>query len=261
MYLGDYHTHTIYSHGKGTVEDNVLAAISRGLKEIAITDHGFRHMTYNVRRMDWPFIIEDVELMRKKYPMIQIHLGLETNFVSTKGFIDIQHSDMRYIDALVCGYHKLIKPLGFMDIFKFYIPNLILSGLGKSTKKLTATNTDAYIKALGKYDIDVIAHINHGAKVDVKAVAEAAKHYGTYIEINCKNFRNGHLSVTDKELEIIAATGAEFIVDSDAHNPKEVGVFTNGDIIIDRLGIDRATVANWDRLPSFRSRKIVQGDI
>ena len=26
MFYGDYHTHTIYSHGKGSVEDNVLAA-------------------------------------------------------------------------------------------------------------------------------------------------------------------------------------------------------------------------------------------
>ena len=50
-FWGDYHTHTIYSHGKGTIEENVVRALKSGLKEIAITDHGFRHMTYNVRRM------------------------------------------------------------------------------------------------------------------------------------------------------------------------------------------------------------------
>ena len=36
----DYHTHTIFSHGKGTIADNVEAARSKGLKGIAITDHG-----------------------------------------------------------------------------------------------------------------------------------------------------------------------------------------------------------------------------
>ena len=35
--LGDYHTHTTYTHGKSTVEENVEQAELLGLKEIAIT--------------------------------------------------------------------------------------------------------------------------------------------------------------------------------------------------------------------------------
>ena len=42
MYLtADYHTHTPYSHGKNTVLENAVAAKAKGLKEIAITDHGY----------------------------------------------------------------------------------------------------------------------------------------------------------------------------------------------------------------------------
>ena len=73
-YLGDYHTHTIYSHGKGTVEENVRQAIKMGLKEIAITDHGFRHMMYNVSRAQFVSLIEDVKEARIKYPEIKIYL-------------------------------------------------------------------------------------------------------------------------------------------------------------------------------------------
>ena len=36
--LYDLHTHTTYSHGKGSVEDNVRAAMNRGLSYIAISD-------------------------------------------------------------------------------------------------------------------------------------------------------------------------------------------------------------------------------
>ena len=36
----DHHTHTIYSHGKGTILDNVRVAAAKGIRSIAITDHG-----------------------------------------------------------------------------------------------------------------------------------------------------------------------------------------------------------------------------
>ena len=46
----DYHTHTPYSHGKNTVLENVTAAKKLGLKEIAITDHGFNHLHFRLKR-------------------------------------------------------------------------------------------------------------------------------------------------------------------------------------------------------------------
>ena len=50
----DYHTHTRFSHGKGDIEDNVLAARALGLKTVGITDHGYGHMGYGIRRRDLP---------------------------------------------------------------------------------------------------------------------------------------------------------------------------------------------------------------
>ncbi len=46
----DYHTHTTYSDGKGTMEESVKAAVERGLKALAITDHGPGHLFYGVKR-------------------------------------------------------------------------------------------------------------------------------------------------------------------------------------------------------------------
>ena len=45
----DHHTHTIYSHGKGSIEDNVRVAAARGLKSVAVTDHGPGHLTYGLK--------------------------------------------------------------------------------------------------------------------------------------------------------------------------------------------------------------------
>lgn len=50
----DYHTHTPYSHGKGTVEENAARAKELGLKQIGITDHGFSHIAFGLRRKEFP---------------------------------------------------------------------------------------------------------------------------------------------------------------------------------------------------------------
>ena len=47
--FADYHTHTYYSHGKGSPRDNVLSAIKRGLDLVAVSEHGPGHLTYGVR--------------------------------------------------------------------------------------------------------------------------------------------------------------------------------------------------------------------
>lgn len=256
-FWGDYHTHTTYSHGKGTVEDNVLAAIALGLKAIGITDHGFHHMTYNVRRMDWPYIIADVEQMRKKYPMIDIRLGLETNFIARDGHIDIMPSDMRYLDMLICGYHKFVKPYKLGDVFNFWIPNFVLSTFHKSNKKRTAKNTDTFIKAIEKYDIDIVSHPGLDAKVDIRELAKAAVHYGTYLELNCKSKHKGVFSMTDAEIEAALEEGANFVVDSDAHSPAAVGKLDAAVALIERIKIPYERIANWEAIPSFRSRRSV----
>ena len=50
--LGDYHTHTTYTHGKSTIEENVRQAENLGLKEIAITEHSYlvisKHNTFTI---------------------------------------------------------------------------------------------------------------------------------------------------------------------------------------------------------------------
>ena len=51
---GDYHTHTVFSHGKGTIRENVLHARQLGLKAIAITDHGPGHNEHGMKRESVP---------------------------------------------------------------------------------------------------------------------------------------------------------------------------------------------------------------
>ena len=45
----DLHTHTTYSHGKGSILDNAISAKQKGVEGIAITDHGFSHPAFGMR--------------------------------------------------------------------------------------------------------------------------------------------------------------------------------------------------------------------
>jgi putative hydrolase len=46
----DYHTHTVHSHGKGSISDNVRIAVEKGLSGIAVSEHGPGHWFYGINR-------------------------------------------------------------------------------------------------------------------------------------------------------------------------------------------------------------------
>ena len=87
--LYDLHTHTTFSHGKGSIEDNVKVAIEKGLKAIAITDHGPGHLTYGIKREAIPIMRKQIDLLSKKYPEIKIYLGVEANIIDNGNYLDV----------------------------------------------------------------------------------------------------------------------------------------------------------------------------
>lgn len=240
--FGDYHTHTVYSHGKGSIEDSVLRAAKLGLREIAITDHGFNHITYGVRRREIPNMRRQITELKVKYPSVKVYLGVEANIISRKGKIDVKPSDKPNLDIIVCGYHKLIWS-GIGAAFNYFLPN----NLGMHGKATRAANTDAYIAALANNDIDILSHPGNFCACDIKEVARACKQYKTYFELNGKR-----IYLTDRELEIAASEDCEFIIDSDAHKPKSVGDIESTLNRIKRIGIPLERIANYGRTPEFK---------
>ena len=242
-FWGDYHTHTVYSHGKGCIEENVLRAAKIGLKEIAVSDHGFNHMFFNLRRSELPDIRRQIEDFKIKYPGITVYLSVESNILDKQGHIDIKARDWDYLDMAVCGFHKLV--FAPPSATAFFAANLV----GKTSNKTVARNTDAYVNAVLKNEIDILSHPGNYCKCDIREVARACKDRGTYFELNGKRI---HLS--DEELGTAAGEGVEFICNSDAHTPRRVGDFSVAVAAIERVGIPYSRIANYDRLPTFRSR-------
>lgn len=249
--FGDYHTHTKYSrhcHGKGTILENASVAFNKGLKQIAITEHGFNHKLYGARRRDMQYMKEDI-LNAKEVTGVDILLGIEANLTSKDGAIDIIDEDFEFLDILAMGHHKMVKMESFKDFWNFSIVNSFASPYSPSKDRINR-NTTAFLKALDKYPIDIITHLNYGCPTDTLAVARMAREKGALIELNGKR-----INFTDKELEVMAGEGVKFILNSDAHSPDRVGECNNGINTIFRLGIPLSQVVNIDKLPKFAVKR------
>lgn len=252
---GDYHTHTPYSHGKNSVMENALAAKEKGLKEIAITDHGFNHILFGLRRRKLADLRRDVE-DAERATGIRVLMGMESNLISLDGRTDMKESDLAKFDIYLAGIHSVLWYSSFKDMYSIMLANLIASKMGKRpAQKIVDATTRAYVNAVKNNPIDILTHINFRCCCDLEEVASVCAEYGTYIEINTKKRH-----VSPEELNIMAATGVRFVIDSDAHSAGRVGDTKIAEELLKEADIPLDRIDNIDgRLPTFRFEKYKKG--
>jgi len=231
---GDYHTHTKFSHGKGTILENAEIAARKGLKEIAITDHGTATFLYSFKWKKFDEMRRQCKEAEEKTG-VRVLLGVESSMITNDGNIDLTPEQAEKFDIVLCGYHKAaVSKKGF---FNFFLRNLLFSKI--ASKKTIRKNTEAVKAALSSNKIDVFTHINAGMKVDVCEVARHAKKCGTLMEINGRRMR-----FTDAEIKQMVKDDVVFIINSDAHSPERVGECNEALALIARLQIPLSQVAN-----------------
>ncbi len=221
----DYHTHTKYSDGVGTIEENVLEAINKGLKEVAISDHAFAHLHHGLKREKIQEIREEIDRLKEKYKdRIKIFLSVEANILSLNGDIDVKDEDRRYFDIVSLGYHRFVKYSSIKDWFHFMIRSKFG---GKKTLKLS---TDSFIKAVSKHNIDFITHPDDPLRVNLIPLAIECQKNNTAFEINCK-----HKNLDENMIKELKDTNVKFIIGTDAHKPINVGNFEYAYELLSRI--------------------------
>ncbi len=235
----DFHTHTLYSDGHDTIEDNVIEAIRMGLKTIAITDHGWAHNYYGIKHSDIDEMRREINRLRVKYPNIQILLGIEANILSTDGTIEADHNSKHLLDVVIAGYHFGSKSKYFFrDYFTHFI-NLMNRFFGLFEDMAIKINTQYLVNAMRKNDIFILTHPGDKGPVDIVEVAKVAKQENVLLEINAR-----HRHLTKEQLIKIKDIGNKFIISSDAHYSKDIAKV---DECIDRVleaGVDISRVVN-----------------
>jgi putative hydrolase len=199
----DSHTHTVASgHAYSTLAENVQAAAARGLKLLAITDHGpampgAPHFWFFKNMRVIPRIMHGVGVLR----------GIEANIINFKGELDIDDDTRQHLDIVLASLHEpIVKP---------------------ATKTL---HTDAVIKAMASGHIDVFAHGGNPAfPIDIEEVAKAAACYKVLVEINNSSFTTSRPGSEKNCAALAQAVGLHnglLTFGSDAHIADKVGDFT-----------------------------------
>lgn len=211
MLTRDLHTHTVFSHGKGTPEENVLAALSMGLSSVAVSEHGPGHIFFGVRGKRLLELRREMDRLKEKYSgRIEVLFGIEGNLTGY-GLADIPKELLDAFDVRLLAFHKGGRP---GDGFGF-ARSLESLHMGGPDPVKTA---QALLAAGERYKIDIFAHPGLYVKCDIPTLARGARELGIKLEINA-----ARVTMSDGELRQAAEAGAEFIIGSDAHWPSRVG--------------------------------------
>lgn len=212
----DYHTHTTFSHGTGLVEDNVLAALSVGLKRLVISDHGPLHF-FGVRKKELSRYRAEIDRVQALYPQIELLAGVEANILDNAGNTDIPKDIRGYFNVVLLGWHE--------GVFIPSLPGALSWGgavmrhrLGATGNDMRRKNTEVYFRAMDKLSPFMITHPGRRRPIELARFAEECRARGMPLELN-----NRHNCITKEELESIKETGVRLLVSSDAHRPEHVG--------------------------------------
>lgn len=242
--IADYHTHTIYSHGMGTIEENVKAAIKKGLKAVAITDHGPGYLKYGIDKQNYKKMRKQVDELKEKYSgTLDILLGVEANVMDEKGILDVDDDILKYSDILLVGFHFDIVYKEFLAEVRSKLSRYesIKAKIDKDLyTEILEINTEAMIGAMKLYNIDIITHPNDKQPISISKVAEIASETNTAFEIN--NFHR-HPNISELK-QGMKCENLKFVISSDAHRPKDVGNFSMALKIFNSIQLDVSKVKN-----------------
>lgn len=238
---GDYHTHCRCSDGRQSEEEIINAAKKRGLKEVAITDHGPLAAVIGVRDADEYLELRDkLDTIATNYHDIKVLLGAEANIRDLQGTLDVPDEIIEELDILIAGLHPYTLPTSIKDGWAVFVQNSLRHlGQGQQEKAIN-NNTKATVEVIYQNpQLDILSHPGLFFTVDIAEVARACVAKDVLFEINCAH---EHADISD----IIEAdrVGVDFIINSDAHFQETVGNLDYGVNLVEKLGIAPEQVAN-----------------
>ncbi|HPF44036.1 MAG TPA: PHP domain-containing protein [Syntrophomonadaceae bacterium] len=254
-FFGDYHTHSRHSDGRQSDLQIIEAARSRGLKEVAITDHGPLVLGIGIKDAGTLKNMRlRIDAFSSFFPDIDILLGVEANIRDLDGHLDINVTDMEPLDIIIAGLHPYTLPTSLSHGIHLNGQNFFRHLSRRQRQKAVAANTQATVAALDNNpQLDILSHPGLFFHVDIAEVAKACARNQVLFEINC-----GHGYPPISDIMIAKEQGVTFIINSDAHFQETVGQLDYGRTVIEQLGIPEERIVNLQEQGGYKrwSKKV-----
>ena len=218
MFDTDLHVHSHFSDcGLHSIIEMLTAARDKGIKGIAITDHGpflgRKTSSTFFERLDQP--VEGIRLFK----------GMECNVTDTEGTIDLVPRFMRWYDVVLLGFHKF--PVTDAPPEKY------------SAIMARALRNNPFA--------DIIVHPNAPHfTMDFNMIAETAAETGIAVEFNNAKTSLGRSSEeqTVKLIEACKTAGCRVAVNTDSHAVNELGNTAVIEKLLESTGFPRDKIVN-----------------
>ncbi len=255
--LGDYHVHTRYSDGEGDVDDCVARAAALGLAEIGISDHlvppdlGEAGL-YGIAPALLDGYVADVRDAAARHPEIRVLLGVEADYLP-----DCEQWLCDTLPAIPLDY--VIGAVHFVGRFAFDDESVVGHPGWPDPDAVYRAYYETVARAAGCGLFDIIAHFDyltvwsgrpaHDVAAYEDAALQAVAAAGTAIELCTSGIldRAGAMYPSDRLLASARDLGVPLVIDSDAHEPGQVGLAFDRGVRAARSAGYRAVLRLSDR--------------
>lgn len=222
--IADLHTHSVMSgHAFGTVRELAAEAAAHNLQILGVTEHGpgipgTCNPIYFRNIVDAPRNLHGVEML----------YGSETNVLNS-GKVDLDEKHLRCLDYAIAGIHGLC----YEDV-----------GIVRNTDNVISCMENPKVRFISHPDAD-------NYPLDYVALVQGANEHNCALELNNSSLRKpwlrpGCVENYEKMLPLCVEYGVPVIVNTDAHDPSQVGDFTLAMALLERLEFDENLILNND---------------
>lgn len=198
---GDLHAHTDASDGAHSLEEMARAAMARGYRYLAVTDHSQRlKIARGLSPERLAAQIDEIDRLNEIFSGFRLLKSSEVDILDD-GSLDYPDELLARLDFAVCSVHS-----------RFNLPP------EKQTERLLKAIRNPYCAVIG-HPTGRLLLDREGYKFDVEQVFKAAADAGCLLEINANPHR---LDLSDSHVRLARSLGIKITISTDAHHANEL---------------------------------------